>query len=438
MAFFMRIKTDTEPYSTLPNLTHFYPILPIHMSHLYHAINARKLHTQFNLFLILKSFIMKNLILFTIVFILLITQNIFAQNVTYSNPWHYVNSPYGHVQIGPANGSGAHIYTNMSKFFFNKPVWAITGEFSAYSDRNLKLQTAGTTRMTILRSNGNVGVGRTNPLQKLDVAGNIKLGNGADAYLQNTTGYIGIRPADATHGLILRDYTGQGYSWSGMRHVDAPNVDRLEFAVLNSNSYGKSLVVTQNERVGVGTKYPQYKLHVTEAAQINATFIGGNPGGGGFRDGVTGLESLHLNAAKSGGVGGSIVFLSAGSTKMKLNANGQLLINTTSAPSTYKLGINGKIICEGMTVKLKSQWADYVFDEDYDLMSLENVEAHIKDNKHLPGIPSAKEVAEKGLDIETMQVKMMEKIEELTLYIIEQDKQIKAQQTQINKLMKDK
>jgi len=106
--------------------------------------------------------------------------------------------------------------------------------------------------------------------------------------------------------------------------------------------------------------------------------------------------------------------------------------------NVYKLGVNGKIICEGMRVKLKAEWADYVFDEDYDLMSLEEVETHIQENKHLPGVPSAKEVAETGLDIEIMQVKMMEKIEELTLYIIEQDKQIKTQQTQINELMKDK
>ena len=381
---------------------------------------------------------MKNSILFTTLFSLLIAGNIFAQNITYSNPWHSVNSPHGSIKIGPANTSGAHIYTDLSKFFFNKPVWAITGEFSAYSDRNLKLQTSGTTRMTILRSNGNVGVGRTNPLQKLDVKGNIKLGNGGDAFLQNTTGYIGIRPADATHGLIIRDYTGQSTTWSGIRHVDAPNVDRLEFAVLNSNSYGRSLVVTQNERVGIGTKYPQHKLHVTEVAQINETFIGGNPNGGGFKDGVTGLKSLHLKAAKTDNVGGNIIFFSGASEKMRLNKHGQLLINTTSAPSTYKLGVNGKIICEGMTVKLKSQWADYVFDEDYDLMSLEEVETHIQNNKHLPGVPSAKEVAETGLDIETMQVKMMEKIEELTLYIIEQDKQIKTQQTQINELMTDK
>lgn len=73
---------------------------------------------------------------------------------------------------------------------------------------------------------------------------------------------------------------------------------------------------------------------------------------------------------------------------------------------------------------IETGWADYVFDEKYLLPSLESVEQHIKANKHLPGIPSAATIEKEGLNVGKVQAKMMEKIEELTLYVIELKKEI--------------
>ena len=73
---------------------------------------------------------------------------------------------------------------------------------------------------------------------------------------------------------------------------------------------------------------------------------------------------------------------------------------------------------------METGWADYVFDETYKLRSIDDVAAHIQQHKHLPGIPSAKEVEANGLKVGEMQAKMMEKIEELTLYVIELKKEI--------------
>ena len=103
---------------------------------------------------------------------------------------------------------------------------------------------------------------------------------------------------------------------------------------------------------------------------------------------------------------------------------------------TYRLFVEGGILTEKVKVALRStaDWADYVFTGGYDLPTLEEVEMFIKDNKHLPGIASADELVEKGLDLADMQAKQMQKIEELTLYTIEQDKKLKKQSEEIELL----
>ena len=92
----------------------------------------------------------------------------------------------------------------------------------------------------------------------------------------------------------------------------------------------------------------------------------------------------------------------------------------------YELDVNGTI--HAREVKIDNiGWADFVFHKDYKLSSLSEVEAHIKKYSRLPEIPSEAEVKEKGVDIGEMQVKLLQKIEELTLYTIQQQKQLNEQ-----------
>lgn len=112
--------------------------------------------------------------------------------------------------------------------------------------------------------------------------------------------------------------------------------------------------------------------------------------------------------------------------------NGGLAINTYTVPAGFKLIVNGAIGCTKL--KVSQSWADYVFDRNYQLPSLAEVEAHIKANQKLPGIPSEKEIAANGLDVGEMQKLQMQKIEELTLYIIELKKQLDQQQEEIKAL----
>ncbi|MFN7331529.1 MAG: cell wall anchor protein, partial [Flavobacterium sp.] len=105
----------------------------------------------------------------------------------------------------------------------------------------------------------------------------------------------------------------------------------------------------------------------------------------------------------------------------------------------YRLYVEGGILTEKVKVALRStaNWADYVFADDYRLMPLNEVEAFIQKNKHLPGVASAETLAKEGLDVAAMQAKHMEKIEELTLYVIDQNKTIQAQQATLTQQQKE-
>ncbi|MCD4792840.1 MAG: tail fiber domain-containing protein [Bacteroidales bacterium] len=86
--------------------------------------------------------------------------------------------PDGYIDIGPANSTWAHIYTDRNDFIFNKDIWSITGGFSSYSSSNLYLKTNDVNRLTILNSNGNVGIGISSPSGRLQVSGDeVRIGN---------------------------------------------------------------------------------------------------------------------------------------------------------------------------------------------------------------------------------------------------------------------
>ncbi len=91
----------------------------------------------------------------------------------------------------------------------------------------------------------------------------------------------------------------------------------------------------------------------------------------------------------------------------------------TNDPGDYALAVKGKLRVQEIKVDAPANWPDYVFEEDHQKMTLEELAAFVKANKHLPGIPSAAELKEKGLDLAAMNKLLLEKIEELTLYLIE-------------------
>ena len=107
-------------------------------------------------------------------------------------------------------------------------------------------------------------------------------------------------------------------------------------------------------------------------------------------------------------------------------------VNTSYIPSGYHLAVDGKAIMEEIKVQVSGNWPDYVFEEDYDLRSLEETQQYIIENKHLPEIPSAEEVEENGVNLGEMNALLLKKIEELTLHMIE----LKQENAQMNERLK--
>lgn len=115
-----------------------------------------------------------------------------------------------------------------------------------------------------------------------------------------------------------------------------------------------------------------------------------------------------------------------------VNIDGRLAIGTNNC-SGYALNVEGVIGARKVKVKT-GQWCDFVFDKDYQLMSLGNLENYLNEHRHLPNVPSEAEVLENGIDVAEMDAILLRKIEELVLYVIEQDKKISNLEAQIDEL----
>ncbi|MBC7643469.1 MAG: hypothetical protein H7174_14235 [Flavobacterium sp.] len=120
---------------------------------------------------------------------------------------------------------------------------------------------------------------------------------------------------------------------------------------------------------------------------------------------------------------------------MRIAANGNITIGTSLTPTAYKLAVGGKIIAEELKVQLQAQWPDYVFKKNYKLPTLAEVEKQIQDKGHLSNIPSAIEIEKNGFEVGEMVRIQQEKIEELTLYIIELNNKLELQNDKIKSLI---
>ena len=164
--------------------------------------------------------------------------------------------------------------------------------------------------------------------------------------------------------------------------------------------------------------------------RVGSSSTGWDAGGGKFlisNTGSSGTSAFAIDPSSNVGIG-------TVDPKSKLHVNGNVrslglyigLSNTEPVPADYQLAVVGKAIAQEMVVKLKANWPDYVFADNYKLPPLLEVERYIREKKHLPGVPSAETVAEQGLSLGEMNAVLLKKVEELTLYVIDLKKEVEA------------
>jgi hypothetical protein len=218
-----------------------------------------------------------------------------------------------------------------------------------------------------------------------------------------------------------------------------------------SNNYGTNITtdnvlpiermrILATGEVGMGTGSPQANLHVaTSLSQSASLGLKLATGDGNFMLlNPSFAFANYNNIVKAGDQG--IIFSGNGTgtgsfciapyinatSGIRIDADGDVSIGTNDTKN-YKFAVNGSAIFTKVVVKPYSGWADYVFEPSYKLPSLSSVEGYIESNKHLPGVPSAEDVEANGIDLGDNQTILLQKTEELTLYIIDQDKKLEEQ-----------
>lgn len=187
--------------------------------------------------------------------------------------------------------------------------------------------------------------------------------------------------------------------------------------------------------VGIGTNTPEFPLHVLVPDNTNGIILGNDSGARFF---------MKVNE-----IGGGQLFVRSydGHDRIFLNADGQSFfinrvgigLNPVSNPNNYMLAVNGVIGAKEMMIEnTSSTWPDYVFDDGYRLMPIKELADFINQNKHLPNIPSAKDIEDQGGHQvgETARL-LLEKVEELTLYLIEQNERIVELEGKVEAISKE-
>lgn len=256
----------------------------------------------------------------------------------------------------------------------------------------------------VLYASGKIGIGVLEPQTPLDVKGIIKSSDG--------NGNVLFTSSDS-NGSYMRAFGSQNINFRNTGGSSMVNFNLTD----GSASFNGNLTVkkglfssSQSGHLGIRIERSSNLFHqITHDSSKTVIFNGNND-----------IEYRFGGLSK-------LVFKNDGGA----NFGGNVGIGTTN-PGTWKLAVNGPI--RAKEIKVETGWSDFVFYDNYKLPTLEEVERHIEEKGHLKDIPSAKEVAEDGIFLGEMDSRLLQKIEELTLYTIQQSKEIKELKEQNTKI----
>ncbi|HBF89046.1 MAG TPA: hypothetical protein DDX39_10430 [Bacteroidales bacterium] len=272
-----------------------------------------------------------------------------------------------------------------------------------------------------LVDNGKMGIGTTDPKAKLHVAGNVKIDDlpvitatDAKMIVADENGNIGTKEMTALCDAIVcnGEKVGIGTSPNAIFHIKSVGTDQG----------GNTLPLIEN----IGSKAAGFKFKAGNTDTYWIVSATGTSNAQGAQKFVYHCDSIDImTLQKNGNVG-----IGTSSPSEKLTINGNVNINNNTM-----IYDDGRIWAKEIRVKPENPYtADFVFETNYKLKSLSEVENYIKENKHLPDVPSAKEIEIEGTDLQKMTGVLLQKIEELTLYVITLQKENEAIKKQLHLL----
>lgn len=300
----------------------------------------------------------------------------------------------------------------------------------------LVFRTNNVERMRILKA-GKVGIGTSTPTAKLNVIGDtyvtlaqsgyLTLGNDSTSNMTLDYNIVQARYNGGASSLFLNYYGGNVYVGPG----SIVSVSSTGANLGGTTTLAGNTTINGNFNFGNSTSSIQFANPSTSPAPMMYM----------FQSGIANTPRMviaHSPAYPTWGLQyvdstDKFDFLAGGASRMSINlGNGNVGIGVTSP--TYRLEVCGTI--RAKEVLVETGWCDYVFAKDYKLRTLGELEQYINDNQHLPGIAPASEVEKDGLKVAEMNKAMMEKIEELTLYVIQLGKENKKLQAEIDAIKK--
>ncbi len=296
----------------------------------------------------------------------------------------------------------------------------------------------------VIYRNGKVGIGTSPTEYDLQVLGFTEMGDHHDP---SRYGLLQVaRPGTTTDGRFHLAFVRGGNHVTGMGYTPNSNLFGIWVGSHDGNRPTPTLSLSEaNEPANtIGSESEFAKIAgttSTNAAQFRFLLKRHNLSSGGWTNMSARLQYTTDNVnqgyvefnPKDGFSG--VAFGSENGEIMRLTTDGKVGIGTAN-PGSFKLAVEGKIAARGVKVTLGG-FADYVFEPTYKLRPLAHLEQYINQNKHLPGIPTAEEVKkEGGIELGEMNVKLLEKVEELSLYIIEMNKKLEEQQKEIERMKK--